>query len=328
MSLWMWWVGCEGEPPGPSDEPPAGTTPTPTSPTSPTTPTTPTSPTTPTTADAVTDTFPVTPVPTDVLFVVDNSGSMVDDQYRAADQLAGVVTELVTAGVDFHLGVTTTDLDGRYDGAGGTLVSAGGQTFLDAATPNPEEAFAWLMVRGNAGSSTEQGVGATYWALEPSVGRADPLFRRDDAAIHVVVISDEPDLTRQTLVSDAEFDAWFDALAEDDARRTFSAFSHPTYGDRYGALATRFGGVLQSAVVDDWSAGAAGLVDRFLLGEPAFTLSGDPDATSIVVTVRSGGADTELLPEEWAFDPSTRTVEVLVHLAPGDEVVVTYAPAP
>jgi hypothetical protein len=322
MTHWMFGLlACTDDSPDrpdPDREPTdSATTPDPT--------TTPTSTTTPTTSTVPTEErFLPETVPTDILFVVDNSGSMADDQNRAAVQLAGVVTDLVSAGVDFHLGVTTTDLDGTYAGANGSLVPIEGTTFLSATSPSPEATFAALMSLGIMGSSTEQGTGAVWRALH---GSADADFRRDDAAVHVVVVSDEPDLTRATVVGATEFDAWFDALADDPAQRTFSAFADPRFGARYGDLATRFGGVRQDANASDWSSAATGLSERFVQLGRTFVLAGDPDPGTLAVALVRDGDEVTLLAEEWEYDENARTVTVLVDLAAGDEVVVSYLPA-
>jgi hypothetical protein len=59
-----------------------------------------------------TDTFQVAlpgTVKTDILFVIDNSGSMSDEQNALASAFSSFITEFVNKGVDYHIGVISTD---------------------------------------------------------------------------------------------------------------------------------------------------------------------------------------------------------------------------
>src|SRR5690606_28599906 len=61
----------------------------------------------------------------DVLLVIDNSGSMGEEQGNLAANFGPFIEELEKAGADFRIGITTTDLGGELcpdNGAGGELV--------------------------------------------------------------------------------------------------------------------------------------------------------------------------------------------------------------
>src|SRR5688500_11794018 len=45
----------------------------------------------------------------DILFVIDNSGSMYDDQVRLAQSFDTFINWIVGESVDFHIAITTTD---------------------------------------------------------------------------------------------------------------------------------------------------------------------------------------------------------------------------
>src|SRR5687767_7881149 len=49
--------------------------------------------------------------PTDVLLVVDNSGTMAEEREELKDNVEDFVTSLVDNRVDFHLGIVSTDLE-------------------------------------------------------------------------------------------------------------------------------------------------------------------------------------------------------------------------
>ena len=78
-------------------------------------------------------------VATDILFVIDDSGSMDDDQARLSQNLAAFIDALIASPVhnDFRIGVTSTSVEGfDPDAAGGQAYAAGpssGVPFPDGA---------------------------------------------------------------------------------------------------------------------------------------------------------------------------------------------------
>jgi hypothetical protein len=128
----------------------------------------------------------------DILWAVDDSSSMTDDQMqvRAAGQAMGDV--LQGAGVDYRLGVAsyyTIEQDPNF-GLRGSL--------LDPGMTNDLEAFKRIVVVG-ANGSWEYGLHTGILALDrmtpktPAGAPADPHKLREDAAIVVVQMSDERD---------------------------------------------------------------------------------------------------------------------------------------
>lgn len=176
----------------------------------------------------------------DILWVVDNSGSMRTSQANLANEFPKFIEQLVKNDpanprppVDFHIGVTSTDVDnevltfdpgrdspippsnvgtrGRLHGFsldGGAL--AGRYLACDASgscnvpANRAAEAFAQMSKVGTAGSSSEKGLLAAYQALtlventraeNPSSQDLSKKepFIRPDAALFVVFVSDEDD---------------------------------------------------------------------------------------------------------------------------------------
>jgi hypothetical protein len=69
----------------------------------------------------------------DVLLVIDNSGSMGDEQANLAANFGPFIEKLEAAGADYRIGITTTDLGGKGC-SGGT----GGQLSLSSCLDRPE----------------------------------------------------------------------------------------------------------------------------------------------------------------------------------------------
>jgi hypothetical protein len=61
----------------------------------------------------------------DVLFVIDNSGSMGEEQARIATAVSAIIDPLDAAGVDWRIGTTTTDNSNPWCPAGSTTPEAG-----------------------------------------------------------------------------------------------------------------------------------------------------------------------------------------------------------
>jgi hypothetical protein len=167
------------------------------------------------------------PTPADVLFVVDNSGSMADEQENLARNFAAFINEIAGAG-DYQLAVVTTDLDsptGERGGRvtvqykstapfaiqGGLNVSAcmdvgiehgcfrgpdPGKRIISSALPKQEQidGFATNVLVGSCGSGTEKGLDAMIRALERSEsGDCNQGFLRPGSNLVVVIVSDEED---------------------------------------------------------------------------------------------------------------------------------------
>jgi hypothetical protein len=157
----------------------------------------------------------------DILFVIDNSGSMADEQSALAAAFAGFVTQIETAygsRPSMQIGVVSTDLGaGPYNisgctgnGDNGALQSSptssctppsgafiqdldlGGGNRMTNYSGTIGDAFGCIAQLGIDGCGFEQPLEAMRRALNGSVsGNAG--FLRDGAALAVIILSDEDD---------------------------------------------------------------------------------------------------------------------------------------
>jgi hypothetical protein len=124
----------------------------------------------------------------DVLFVVDNSNSMSDEQEVLTKALPALVEKASMAGQDVQLAVTTTDAIAD----GGILL--GQPAFISA--DGDVAAFVDRLKVGLEGSLNERGLQAAWLALSgynvmpygPNAG-----FSRPDAELAIIIVSDEDD---------------------------------------------------------------------------------------------------------------------------------------
>ena len=140
----------------------------------------------------------------DVLWVIDNSESIKDEREFIANGFDGFVNHLKNENFDFNLGVTSTEVrdssqliagvNGRFrcdsnfepnPGSGGCINSA----ILKSNTPNLVNSFKHRLNFKNAQTAKETGL----MAMEKAVNGTNPGFPRKDAALAVIVVSDEDD---------------------------------------------------------------------------------------------------------------------------------------
>jgi len=128
----------------------------------------------------------------DVLFVVDNSCSMQEEQQALMTNFWNFIQFFVDSGLDYHIGVTVLD-DWATQPPIGQLF--GTTRYIDQTTPDPVGAFTANMTMGHDGmGSCEVGLEASYRALtEPLVSGYNAGFYREDALLSIVIVSDEVD---------------------------------------------------------------------------------------------------------------------------------------
>ncbi len=126
----------------------------------------------------------------DILFVVDNSGSMADEQTLLAQGFESFVSQLEATGTDFHLGVVTTDFD-YADPKRGSLIGSPAVLTPDTDYVN---LFQQRVHVGVGGSGKEQGLQSATYALSTTMSTGpNQGFMRQDANLLVVIVSDEDD---------------------------------------------------------------------------------------------------------------------------------------
>lgn len=136
----------------------------------------------------------------DILWVVDNSPSMREEQKKVAEIFDVFATRLVDAAADFHLGVITTDLDETTPNGG---VLLGDPPVLTRELPDFVKTFQDRVRVGINGADMEQGLEAGWKALsEPLISGPNVGFLRDDAMLSVIFLSDEDDCSDQGALPD------------------------------------------------------------------------------------------------------------------------------
>jgi hypothetical protein len=250
----------------------------------------------------------------DVLWVVDNSGSMAPRQENLARNFQAFITLFRQGSIDFRLAVTTTDIFTRP----GELV--GSPAVLRPDTPDLELAFERNVRVGTSGSAYEAGLEAARLALERQAEEGAPSrdalivceagcetdacredcavrypvpFLRPGAFVYLVFVTDEEDR------SPYEVRAYWRAFEQaqgigNDGTVVASAIigdvpsngCGATPGQRYQELALLTGGEVGSICAAEFASTLRALSTSAVGLRRTFVLSHVPDPETLTVAVR------------------------------------------
>lgn len=295
-----------------------------------------------------TDTFLQQPTnEVDILWVVDNSNSMADEQEAIASKFEQFITNIEAANADFHLGVISTDLEDP---------DQNGKLLGDPLYLTPDDDYVPLfqdhIQLGVDGSTKEKGIDAALTALtEPLVSSFNAGFRRPGATLSIIYLSDENDCTDRgalaaydgveacyehsdLLVDVAALIDEYKDLQLETERIVVSAIVGPTVGSgcdgskpgfRYLSMAEAFGGIQASIceadfgrIMSDLSLEVSGLQTSFQL-----THSAVEETIEVVVEdtlVEAGEING------WTYDPNYWIVYFHGDAVPprGASITITY----
>lgn len=280
----------------------------------------------------------------DVLFVIDNSCSMEQEQANLATNFPQFMSYFLGSGIDYHIGVVSTDM--VTGSQAGKLQSALGYNYIDEFTENPTQVFSAMATVGADGNWEERGRDAVFTAID--LRRDDPQnqgFYRPQAGLEVVFVSDEDDVSE--LMSAREFLAWFEGLKWSPERTNAHAIVTPrnvdtcpeglSAGIDYLELAEATEGQTYNICSDDWapmldSLGLAtsGLrLEYFLSRMPVLdTLEvsvTNPEGVTFQYVECLAGDEIEDESCEVAYTPTRNSISFLgEEPEPYSEVLITY----
>ncbi len=264
----------------------------------------------------------------DILFVVDDSGSMRDEQDQLAAGFKAFVSGLDAAETDFHIAVITT----TWDEANPMSVAFRGSPAVLTPEHDVLPLFADRVQVDLVGSAMESGLEAAAMALSDTATTAANVgFLRDGASLAVLFVSDEDDCSDGGQLDGEPAEAcykrdeellppshWVDLLRGNQVGdgdlvigaivgTPDSACDDNAIGDRYVTAALMTDGLVYDICNDDWSTllndlgvRASGLMATFQLPDPA-----RPD--TIVVDV--DGMEVASDPVNgWTYDESNTSI--------------------
>lgn len=260
-------------------------------------------------AAALTERFevPLDP-PVDILFAIDQSGSMDDDAVALAENFGAFTRALEAATADWRVGIVTLD-EACFNGG-----------VLEPSIPGLPARVAEGVARGTDAETTydERLLQLVSRALRAPCNAG---FPRPDSLLHVIVVSDEPERS----VEDAAawtWDFWLErilAVTPDVAISGVVDRDRCNAGDRgYAQAIAATGGERRSICRADWATDLAAIADVARTRARRFVLAEVPAPETIQVSV--DGA-----PVAFTWDAATNAVAL--QAGPGAVVTVTYARA-
>lgn len=304
-----------------------------------------------------------TPRKLDVLFVVDNSGSMSSSQSSLASNFPSFINYFKNKGYDFRIAVTTTDAfyADQFINSGCSLCNAQQAQFrsgttpairiVDNLTPNLESVFSSNVQVGISGSGDERAFSSFKAALGSSLNAG---FHRSDAFLSVILVSDEEDFSHDdinmnenyaqpTLHSVASYKSFLETFTAGQATVDFSVSTISILdnacltalgggrkiGTRYMQLADATGGTKNSlcnsfsTILDNISTSIASQT------QASFALNKIPNVSTIRVLI-----DGVLVPQDaangWSYDSASNTISInggTYQPQAGSAVTINFDPA-
>ena len=289
----------------------------------------------------------------DVLFVVDNSGSMSEEQDNLRDNFGDFIGGAQMFANDYQLGIITTDMDDE-DEAGRLR----GDPRVMRRGAGVEQQFRDTIRVGTNGSGQEKGLAAAEAALsDPLIfdtgvacnGNDDCVapdqcingacggfnrgFLREEAALEVVFVSDEDDYSTAPLNYYVDFlknikgfrnEGRFHAHAivganNGQARACDSADGQADAGRKYVEVAQRTNGGIYSICDDDFGVALREIGNRAFGLPVQFFLSRPAIEATIQVQV-----DGQARPNGWEYDQESNSVVFDVAPQPRQTIRVDY----
>ncbi|MBM4369391.1 MAG: hypothetical protein FJ090_20850 [Deltaproteobacteria bacterium] len=274
----------------------------------------------------------------DVLWVIDNSGSMSEEVDRLKDQFDLFIAAFLTLGLDYHIGVVTTDMDNGTQS--GKL--QGTPIYIESSTADPVAAFKNRAGVGSGGSGDEQGLAAAKAALTDPLASGDNAgFLRADSAVSIVVVSDEND---SSSISASSFASWLDGLQGDVDLSSLSAIVgdrglgcteidwssgdtvSATGGDKYIDVADATGGFFASICTEDFDVAVTNIAKISAGMQAEWELSKTPSDISLMEVYVDGIEVPYDATDGWIYDSADNAVEFHGTAVPdaGEVIEVSY----
>lgn len=283
----------------------------------------------------------------DVLWVIDNSGSMFTKQQNLANSIESFVTVFANKGFDFHFAVTTTDVRNTPTGQAGHFV--GTPTIVTNETPNLISKINSNTQVGINGNADQHGFEAITKALsDENLAGANAGFIRDEAFLAVIVLTDA-DVTSTDILGSEVIDRLnivkpdvrdpktgkskkqysVSAIVADDLNKQscIDLANKPPYGaflelgTKYIEIAAATGGTIASICDTDFSAGLLNLSTGILKAVSNVKLAREPEIDTISVLF-NGVAVPKSETNGWTYDATDISINFHGDYIPGENISV------
>lgn len=261
----------------------------------------------------------------DIVWIIDNSGSMSDEQTALGSNFSAFINEFIDKNVDFKMAITTTDTSSSSKK--GAMVYGSDTKLTSAkAQANPtqfKKDFQNLVKVGTSGSGSEQGLAASEGFMQ----KYSSSWVRSDAYLAVVVISDEEDQSSKSVASYTNYlksfkgtEGLVKVYSVVDVNNTNCCQNGIATGsERYKEASNKTAGLIAD-IRDDFHNVLTDMGDSIINLLDSFALAGKPVAGSLKVYVNG------VLATNYTYDDATHSIKFHQNSLPpvGAEIKVTY----
>lgn len=279
----------------------------------------------------------------DLLFVVDNSKSMLQYQQRLAAKVHDMVDTLNSLGMDYRIGVTTSTMAKNSDYASARKL-VGTPVYLTSANINllPDR-----IIVGESGSDLERSLDAMKYVTSADYSSQ---FLRSDALFSVIFISDEIDQSTEFgNPNNDDFVSYLNSrkpLFSDGTRGWIANYigiltnqscdalgGHVSIGTQFLKLVDASKGVKSSICAADLSSAVSNIKARIISQLTSYRFKDVPNKATIQVTV-GGRATFEDAANGWTLETEVNGATTIYLLkfhgvaipAADEQVIVNYKP--
>lgn len=253
----------------------------------------------------------------DILWVVDDSGSMNMFQTNLSSNIGLFVQTFIATGADYRMAVITTTH---------SMIGA----IIDWNTPSPELAIASEVMVGIYGHGMEYGIDKSVEALnDPLSAGPGGAFFRENATLVVIYVSDEPNHGANWSTHVPFFDNLkapgmfipYAVIGDPPSGCSIPPRTNAMYGAGYWDIVNHYGGQWYSICSSDWGVQLQ-MMANALTGRRSFGLEEeDPIEDTITVTVNGQ------LVTDWEYNPNDNSIRFGDDSIPeaGQTIEIDYA---
>ncbi|MEI8346358.1 MAG: vWA domain-containing protein [Pseudomonadota bacterium] len=260
----------------------------------------------------------------DILWVIDNSGSMADDQANLASNFETFISGFITRDVDFKMAITTTDA--WYYGVNNRNICKTKSLTSAAAASNRNQFisdFQSCVKVGTGGYGMEEGLKSGQMYLDA----LKSTFLRQDAYLIVVILSDEEEQSTKAV---SQYVDELKALkGQGGLLKIYSICRTVVAPNVSGEVrsgirymdASKLSGGIYSDIDQDFYTTLNNISDRIVSLVDSFALSHAPYLNQITVKVNG-----LVVTSGWVYDPISRSIKFNAGSLPpeGATVEISY----
>ncbi len=278
----------------------------------------------------------------DILWVIDDSGSMKNQRSTLVSNFDRFIQELLQLRVNFQIGVISTNATDKGELRGTTT------KIIKNTTPNPRTVFLANTSFPDSRTRWEQGLRMMQLALTPPLATtgANMGFLRPNAALAVIAVSDEDDGSygdpayyvrflrevkgkgNENLISFSVIAGTTPSGCTPPGEEIFwGSLAEPAF--RYSSVATKTGGIVGSICDASFEATLVSIAQALNTLRRVFPLSLKPDPATLSVLVNGVPVPKDVV-NGWQYRPETQSITFSGSYVPppGASIRVEYAFTP